>query len=844
MAYICKMTENVSIENVGAKAANLFRLHKFGYKVPCTFFVSVTCLHDFLTLNHIGPVLQKVDSAIQARAGLADCKKAAFELRKAIINADMPEELVNEIRKKIIPEFNARNVKVAIRSSSINEDLEQNSFAGQYASELNVQLSVAAIEKNIKSVWASQWSEPIIAYTFKQSLPAPEPGMGVVIQEMVPAEIAGVLFSHNPYNFNKNEMIVEYVEGLGEALVSGEKTPVHLVFNRKLQSFKNASTLIKKHYTNALSILVYAAEELERKTGLAVDLEWAMADGELYLLQLRSITTLSQQSVLWTDENVGEVIPDIVTPFSWSILGPITNNAFKGFLKGLAIKDYPEEGLFGLFKGKVYFNSTSFNETLQRFYLTTYLKDVKEKGGNKIVKILQLARLPFKLLFALLSFFRFAHKLPAQIDDHFPHHKKTLSINLYGKKLGKKQSYLCAQQIINLHLQTMFLHVSDTILAELFYQFLNKVCNGLKSSTVSADQLLSGLDSAESAKSGFALWRLSKFVKARGLVDVFDMTDACEIEEKLSQSEKGKEVLSQIRVFIGQFGHGALHEFELLYPRWWEDRAYIYSNIKSYLKNDSIDLSRHKGALHKKRNLLLEKLQKELFGPKKWLFNYLYKKAVYFSTQRENLKQAFIKAHSELKKHLLNIGRLLKEEGLFSKNDDILFLENQEIQKYVDNKLQIKDIKSVISARRARRAKFSLESHPPKIMQIGETWRPVYEEDNGEADLSGIGCSSGIVEGTAKIILDADQFDDLQEGDILVTRSTNPGWTPLFVTAAAVVTEIGGALSHGAIIAREYGIPMIAAVKDATKQISSGDTIRVNGDNGTIQILQENGVNN
>ncbi|KAA3613225.1 MAG: hypothetical protein D8M58_13035 [Calditrichaeota bacterium] len=836
MAYISKINENISIEKVGAKAANLVRLNKFGYNLPETFFVSVSALQDFLTINRLDNELLRLKKSIQNGNGLSECKLAAKNFRMAIREAEFPGSLTTEIREKIIPHFKNQNVKLAIRSSSINEDLEQHSFAGQYASELNVGLTVSAIERNIKSVWASQWSEPIIAYTFKQGLQAPEPGMGVIIQEMVDSEIAGVLFSHNPYNFNKDEMIVEYVDGLGEALVSGEKTPVHLVYNRKIKSFKNAEG-INKRYSNVLNLLVTAAGDLERKTGLAVDLEWAFANNEFYLLQMRSITTISQKSILWTDENVGEVIPDIVTPFSWSILNPITNNAFKGFLKGLGIKDYPVEGLFGLFKGKVYFNSTAFNATLQRFYLTTYLNDIKEKSGSKIFKLARLASLPFKLFFALISFLRFSNKLPEQITDHFSIHKKKLSENLYIKNLNKRKSYNHAQQLISLHMQTMFLHVSDTIFAELYYQFLNKVCNGLKKNKISAGQLLSGLDSAESAKSGEALWKLSKFVKKRGLGHLFDLKNPYDIEEELNKSEQGKEVLQQIKMFIIQFGHEALHEFELLYPRWWEDRAYIYSNIKSYLKNDSLDLSNKKDMLHKNRRINLKKVQQELFGPRKWVFNYLYKKAVFFSTQRENLKQAFVKAHSELKRHLLNIGRLLKEDGLFLKNDDILFLENSEIKKYVDNEIALNDIQSEISERRNRRAKFSLDTHPPRIMQIGEIWRPVYEEETDVADLSGIGCSSGVVEGTAKIILDADQFDDLLEGDILVTRSTNPGWTPLFVTASAVITEIGGALSHGAIIAREYGLPMIAAVKDVTTRISSGDRIRVNGDNGTIVIL-------
>lgn len=842
MSLIYNISIKQTIEEVGAKAVNLQRLHNFGYHVPPTYFITVKALHQFLTENGLDEKLLTVRKALKEADSLNKCNIVVKELRDAIFKGTFNPEFLTELKKEIIGKMDNPAIKLAVRSSSINEDLEQHSFAGQYASELNVNLSVVSLERNIKSVWASQWSDAIISYSFKHNLPAPEPGMGIIVQQMVTPEIAGVLFSHNPYSYNKNEMIVEYVDGLGEALVSGEKTPVHLAYNRSLKRFKNLQVDRQNAHIPALKQLVESAKMLEKKVGLAVDLEWAWDGETLWHLQMRSITTVKEKAILWTDENVGEVIPDVVTPFSWSILSPITNNGFKGFLERVAVKSYPEEGLFGLFKGKVYFNSSAFKNTLEKFYLTTYLKPLKEGKGKKLTKLAGLFTLPFKLLMALWKFFKFTRSLPTEITTHFPQHQKELNKNSFKKGQSLKQAYAAIQNLVNLHKQTMYLHISDTILAELYYQFLNKICQTWlkKEEEITADHLLSGLDAAESAKSGYALWEIALFIKENRLEDTFLKTDGEAIEQKLQSSKAGQQVQLKINQFMNQYGHGALHEFELLFPRWWEDSSYIFSNIQNYLSTKT-DLTATKAKLKNRRLQLLKKSRSMLFLHKKWFFNYIYKQAVLFSTQRENLKQAFLKTHSQIKHQLMFLAdELVRLERLVT-SEDILFLKNDELANYIETRPHPSDLKPQVESRRKKRGHYCKEKHPGKIEQIGEVWRPVYEdlELDEKEGLTGIGCSSGTIEGTARVITSEKDFDTLNQGDILITYSTNPGWTPLFVTAAAVVTEIGGALSHGAIIAREYGLPMVAAVNNVTKQISSGDKIYVNGDKGIVRIIKE-----
>ena len=206
---------------------------------------------------------------------------------------------------------------------------------------------------------------------------------------------------------------------------------------------------------------------------------------------MRSITTTGQKEILWTDENVGEVIPDIVSPFSWSILGEITNSAFKDFLKTIGINNYPREGLFGLYRGKVYFNNTAFNLVMKKFYISSYFAEYKNLSFSTISNLFVL---PFQLVLILVKFLKLSKKLPFQIQNHFSYHNSILNKNTINKKVPIHASFISVQNLIQLHKKTMFYHLSGTIIAEIFYQLFNKISRRwLINKNISADKLLVGL---------------------------------------------------------------------------------------------------------------------------------------------------------------------------------------------------------------------------------------------------------------------------------------------------------------------------------------------------------------
>ncbi|RMH63274.1 MAG: hypothetical protein D6677_07600, partial [Calditrichaeota bacterium] len=508
MSLIFSLSQKVTLDEVGAKALNLHRLHAFGYNVPEAWFMPVQAFRDFMAENSLDGLYRELKA--NSRLSRNKAIEAARELRRGVMQGKLPKVWL-EALEEVLPL--KAGATFSVRSSSVNEDLEQNSYAGQYASLLNVPATPSALERAVLRVWASQWSDELVSYAFKNSMNIPGAEMGIVVQKMVQPRIAGVLFSYNPFTFNKNEMVLEYVQGLGEGLVSGEKTPEHLIFNRRENSFKSADN-IPRDYLKAFDRLVQSAVALEKKTGLAVDVEWAYGDDQLWFLQMRAITTLGQNRIIWTDENVGEVIPDIVTPYSWSILEPITNGAFRYFLKNVGVANYPEHGLFGLYKGKVYLNHTAFNETMSRFYLSHY-KPRPGRSEPMVVQWLKLFLFPVRVLNALGRVTWLARSMNRRIDAHLGRHAARLRELRFDKKETPRTAYTRINAIMRLHHQTMAFHVSNTILAELYFQILKKLTESWCATCdeVSAEGLLAGLGEAESARSGKALWAIALLIQ-------------------------------------------------------------------------------------------------------------------------------------------------------------------------------------------------------------------------------------------------------------------------------------------------------------------------------------------
>lgn len=839
-AFILNIEDPVQAADAGLKACHLHEISQFGLSVPKTYFLSVKAYRLFIEHNKLN---KSIAALIDAKTTSGDSEIAGRikQLQRQFAEAEFPAGIRDAVSEICAALKSIGIDQVAVRSSGTLEDTAERSFAGQFETVLNVPVQADHVIKAIRRVWASQWNEKFVAYTSLKTLTDLNPAMGVIIQQMLQPEIAGVLFSINPQNGDDSQLLIEYVAGTGDSLVSGEQTPSQIAYNKTDKKF-GSGTEPDAQWPTHINDLIEQSLKLESALGYPVDVEWALADNQIYFLQLRPITVEAQPAILWTDENVGEVIPDIVTPLSWDILEPMTNNAFRWFLKQSGIRDYPSQGLFGLYKGKVYFNNTAFNKTLQRFYISEIFKDSGQDKKSFLAKIAILFKTSASLINVAVHFGWFSLTLPGKIKKHLTDHPRRLDGLMFEQYQENETALDKIRQIIALHHRTMALHIACTINGEISYQLLKKLCSRwlMEKSAINADDLLTGLDQADSARSGIALWELTRQIHGDSATKkLFLENNPEQIEKHLTDHPADYPVSENIDRFFNEYGHGSLNEFELYYPRWREDKSYIFNTIKNYLKNlDDVNPVAVKTQMAEQRNESTKQAFAALNTLQRMFFKPVLKRARFFSSERENLKQALIRAHNELKKHLLFLGDQLTNDSQIAASGDILFLQKKELYNYFEKSKNDLNYKSLIETRKIRRQQFVSEAHPSRIRQIGDNWYPVDpDKDKMAGDLEGIPCSGGSAEGSARVIISADDFDTLQKGEVLVTRSTNPGWTPLFVLAAAVVTEIGGALSHGAIIAREYGIPMIAAAAEATTKIKTGMRIRVDGSTGVIEIL-------
>jgi pyruvate,water dikinase len=363
----------------------------------------------------------------------------------------------------------------------------------------------------------------------------------------------------------------------------------------------------------------------------------------------------------------------------------------------------------------------------------------------------------------------------------------------------------------------------------------------LKDDTL-ANKLLAGVGNMEDAQAGLDMWQIA--VKAHASPEVKKIINTGDhwrkIEKKLDECQDGQAFLKRWGDFMARHGHHCRGEIELYNPRWFEMPDYILNVVRSYIKNVEQNNPVENQSLQTlKREQLLQKCCKKLKNPfKRVLFKYFLRHAQQGGVFRENWKNQIARRVALVRKILLHLGQILQKKGVLGNPDYIFFLRLEEIEPVTHNKADF-DIKKTIASRRAEYEK-NKSVMPPKVV-IGkfnpDDYTPDAVDTNAEV-LNGLAVSSGVVTGKARVILKADTDEQVLPGEILVAPFTDPGWTPYFMTAAAIVMDIGGLLSHGSIIAREYGIPAVVNVGPATKIIKTGQTIQVDANRGIVKIIR------
>ncbi|MBN2269265.1 MAG: hypothetical protein JXN61_01540 [Sedimentisphaerales bacterium] len=847
---------------LGTKAANLIQMARIGLPVPPGFCIPGTTCREHI--NAAG-ILLRLTTALPKlqNAQLDDKQKILADIRKRITDAPLD----NGLNDRITNHYRALdNPVVAVRSSATAEDLPGKSFAGQYDTFLNV-ASVNECTRAVKKCWASLWTERAFDYRRQNAVDHLDAEMAVIVQQMVRADISGITFTADPLSGDTERIVIEAARGLGENVVQGRIAPDryvldkrHLTIVERISAVPNAPPCIDDNTAKRLAQL---ALKVESHFAAPQDIEWSIKDEQIWLLQARPVTTLSlskqraaKSRQIWSHFPAQEVMPDVVTSATKSILDAIADHLLQPIFDMLGI-DRCGHPIFDYIAGRVYFNAALFiaaanalpgsarfdwsevagsdpdSNRLLEFARNTPAEDLPQIKFHKFRFFIKLPLLAARFLLAGSA------KEEAFIADAIAGNKKaalarpcemtTEQILTSYSTLADDFSRLCSGIV----------YLLNVFLAFPVLQFL---CKRWFNDPARAGRLVAGLGRMTDAEAALDLWNLAR--KADDLPEIRDAILAehlwTDIAATLDANTKAAPFCRAWDKFLSDHGHHCRAEIELFNPRWSEQPDYILSLIRGYLKSiDCTDpLKSHSKIAEDRRQLEID-CRRTLKNPiKRCLFNRILTRAQTGSVWRENMKSEMIKMIALLRGALLEIAKRLHADKTLDDPNDIFFLRLEEIPSVAQAHADF-DIKQRIADRRAEHEKWSAISPPGTV--IGTFVPEDYVPDPVQTDVEtvkGLALSPGLATGKARVILKADTDQHLLAGEILVAPFTDPGWTPYFIPAAAVVTERGSLLSHGAIVARELGIPAVTNVGPVTRIIKTGQTIQIDGNTGTLKILK------
>jgi phosphohistidine swiveling domain-containing protein len=707
----------------------------------------------------------------------------------------------------------------AVRSSALGEDSAGASYAGEFETVLDVRTD-ERVREAIHAVRRSRHAERVKAYSQAQGMEGAH-DMAVVVQRLVRADLSGVLFTADPVTGSHRRMLGNYLYGFGEELVSGEAEPYTFVLERPKGDYEGPQALRRQ-----AGKLYKLASRLEKDLGGPQDIEWAIADDRLYILQSRPITTLTAWKpptgewndslagdYVWSRNNFGEARPDVMSPFTFSITDEVWSE----------ISVLPGYSMAGNICGRYYAN-VSFSVSVLRAMGKSHEAAMEEMAGllGDVPEGLEIPLLP-------LSRWTVLRALPGMI------------------KLGLKERQ-GAKKVPE------FLAHNPTLCREL-RQRIRQARDGAALSAIWRKEIRPYLTENLWVMGGAAQPLEALMKVKRQLADLVGEADANALFSGLSSDEQllaslgpvvgvarvARGVMSR-QDYLEQFGHRGPHEAELSHPRPAEDPGWLDRQLEAYADNP-VDV-----------DALLERRRAE--------FDAAWRR---FQTQhpgqakklREKIEQVGPAARTreavrDEATRLLWVERAwaLRVGEMTGLGDDVFLLTIGEVLDLLagdDAAVRFIPARRETYARyralppypmiiRGRFDPFQWAADPQRRNDIYDphTPLPVAESDT----LTGFAGAAGRVEGAVRVLDGPDQGGQLRPGEVLVAVTTNVGWTPLFPRAAAIVTDVGAPLSHAAIVARELGIPAVVGCGSATTRLRTGDRVRVDGGQGIVEILE------
>lgn len=842
---------------IGGKGNNLCQLHELGLNVPKFAVISAEV---FLEVTENG--------TLSADKGIERIKKYQ--------NTEILQSIQSYFKET---EF------VAVRSSCMDEDGIEHSYAGQF--ETHLYISPSVILDSIKEIWISVYADRVNTYRTEKGVSSP-PAMAVIIQEMIDPDVSGVAFGANAISGNRREKIVSSVYGVGEGIVSGELnsdnffvTPTEIkkeitfkefALKQKLgggtEKVKVASLLQNKESLNEIQIkeVSETLDMLKQHYKMYQDIEFAYKNNILYILQARPITTLNRlpdldaDYIVWDNSNIIESYPSVTTPLTFSFILKVYESVYLQFSDMMGIKksDIDENkeqyaNMLGLINGRVYYNLKSWYKVLsllpgyslnaefmekmmgvkERFELKDYTPRTK---FQERLRVLNMVRIMLKNLRALpkmrIEFQRYFNEVMEKYDQ----------INLDNCNATQLMNYY--YEFEQTLLKKWKAPLVNDFFAMIYFGVLQKMTLKLNVENKNLhNDLLCGernIISTEPIKRTIALAiRINSNPKEK---ELFLNENPENIWKKLPIEYK--ELNKEINEYIHLFGERCVGELKLETITYKQQPLYYIQILKSYIEQE-INSDYHENnadiKLRTDAELDINTTFKGRFFKKK-IYNYFLRKSRDLVSSRENLRFERTRAFGMIRKIFIAIGANFYSEGLLENERDIFYLTKEEIFDYIKGTSVNYDLKALIDLRKNQYSSFENESTHERIKThgicyVGNDFSVQVNHEALNGDLKGIGCCAGRVRGKVRVVKSPYEVNNLN-GDILVTSSTDPGWVTLFPTASAILVERGSLLSHSAIVSREMGKPCIVGITGLLTILKTGDLVEMDGSTGEIKIME------
>jgi len=881
-------------EESGGKGFNLYRASRLGFAVPAWATIGRSVFLAFVRQSNIETSIESTITTLDA--GEISAAEAAASIGELFANSTATPELTSAIREAY--NYIGYNKMLAIRSSSADEDSLRHSFAGQLSSFLYVSEIDDAI-KFTKDCFASAFSERCLAYRKENGLLKRPIEVAVVLQEMIDADISGVLFTCNPVSLAADQYLISALYGAGEGLVSGAldadnywldsnngalktseiKEKSH-AFTR-LDSGKLKQVAVEKNRSTAaalnetqLSALFELGKSIAQTFGRPQDIEWVIKDDTLYLIQTRPVSSLNRDLTgfpnLWDNSNIVESYGGLTSPLSFTFALNNYRLVYQQFCEVLGIPhhivkdmDHYLRNMLGCINGRVYYNLYNWYKLVgilpgfanNREFMETMM-GVQEQLSDEITD--RISPHPSWNTFSGrvrrwrvgLSFLYYHFKIQKVVDQFLAQFRQS-----YDVYRAKDYSLMPGDKIFQHYLQMERDMIGDWK-APIINDFLCMVHFGLLKKLTSLwltgadaniqNDLLSGEGNLESAAPTVELLRLAREAKKEPeLAELIQKTPASLLLETLNQSIY-QDFFKQIQGYIQQFGYRCMNEMKLEEKDLFSDPSYLFTCLKNYIGSPGFDSHSVEGRETEIRASAEKRVRESLSGLKLKIHTWVLHHARKSVRNRENTRFARTRAYGIARIMFRAIGKDLAGLDIINASDDVFYLKLEEVYGIYQGTLAGHSLKEIVQLRRDQYEQYEDKDPDPRFLTRGAVyWNNMFVAPPsadpvhaGEYDLIGIPCCPGIVEGVVKIVTSANEDLELN-GQILVTLRTDPGWVPLYPSVSALLVERGSLLSHSAIVAREMGLPAIVGIEGLLRKLKSGMRIRMDGAKGTIEILSD-----